>query len=47
MSGEEHSNNEFYYPEEQEIAVRNASRRCRHFDKVDASRDTPDPKMKS
>ena len=31
MSDEEHSNREFYYPEKQETAKRNASRHCRHF----------------
>ena len=40
MSDEGHSDSEFYYPEEQETAERNPSRRCRHFDKVEASRDT-------
>ena len=35
-----HSDSEFYYPEEQETADRNVSRRCRHFDKVEASGDT-------
>ena len=39
MSDEEHSDSEFYYPEEQEIAERKASRRGRHFDKVEASGD--------
>ena len=32
MSDEEHSDSEFYYPEEQEMAERKASRRGRHFD---------------
>ena len=40
MSDEEHSDSEFYYPEEQETAERKASRRGRHFDKVEASGDT-------
>ena len=40
MSDEEHSDSEFYHPEEQETAERKASRRCRHFDKVEASGDT-------
>ena len=40
MSNEEHSDREFYYPEEQETAERKASRRVRHFDKVEASGDT-------
>ena len=35
MSDEEHSDSEFYYPEEQETAERKASRRGRHFDKVE------------
>ena len=39
MSDEEHSDSEFYYPEEQETAERKASRRGRHFDKVEASGD--------
>ena len=39
MSNEEHSDREFYYPEEQETAERKASRRVRHFDKVEASGD--------
>ena len=30
-------NSEFYYPEEQETAEKKASRRGRHFDKVEAS----------
>ena len=34
MSDEEHSDSEFYYPEEQETAERKASRRGRHFDKL-------------
>ena len=38
MSNEEHSDSEFYYPEEQETAERKASRRGWHFDKVEASR---------
>ena len=38
MSDGEHSDSEFYYPEEQETAERKASRR--HFDKVEASGDT-------
>ena len=40
MSDEEHSDSEFYYPEEQETLERKASRRGRHFDKVEASGDT-------
>ena len=36
MSDEEHSDSEFYYPEEQETAKRNFGR---HFDKVEASGD--------
>ena len=40
MSNEEHSDSEFYYPEEQETAERKASRRGWHFDKVEASGDT-------
>ena len=36
MSDEKHSDSEFYYPEEQETAERKASRRGRHFDKVEA-----------
>ena len=40
MSDEEHSDSEFYYPEEQETAESKASRRGRHFDKVEASGDT-------
>ena len=40
MSDEEHSDSKFYYPEEQETAERKASRRGRHFDKVEASGDT-------
>ena len=40
MSDEEHSDSEFYYPEEQETAERNASLRVRHCDKVEASGDT-------
>ena len=40
MSDEEHSESEFYYPEEQETAERKASRRGRHFDNVEASGDT-------
>ena len=47
MSDEEHSNSEFYYPEESKKRQRNADRRGRHFDKVEASGDTPDPKMKN
>ena len=38
------TSDEFYYPEEQETAERKASRRGRHFDKVEASGDT---RMKS
>ena len=38
MSDEEHSDSEFYDPEEQETAERKASRRC--FDKVEVSGDT-------
>ena len=34
MSNEEHSDSEFYYPEEQETAERKASRRGWHFDKL-------------
>ena len=33
----EHSNSDFYYPEEHEMAEMNANQ---HFDKVEASRDT-------
>ena len=40
MRDEEHSNSEFYYPEDQETAERNTIRRRRHFDKVEASGDT-------
>ena len=40
MSDEGHSDSEFYYPEEQETAERKASRRSRHFHKVEASLDT-------
>ena len=40
MSDEEHSDSEFYYPEEQETAERKASRRGRYFDNVEASGDT-------
>ena len=40
VSDEEHSDSNFYHPEEQETAERKASRRCRHFDKVEASGDT-------
>ena len=40
MSDEEHSDIEFYYPEEQEMTERKASRRGRRFDKVEASGDT-------
>ena len=40
MSDKEHSDGEFYYPEEQEKAQRNASRRGRYFDKVEACGDT-------
>ena len=35
MSDEEHPDSEFYYPEEQETAERKASRRGRHFNKVE------------
>ena len=38
------TSDEFYYPEEQETAERKASRRGRHFNKVEASGDT---RMKS
>ena len=41
MSEKEHSDSEFYYPEEQETAERNASRHGQHFDKVEASGDSP------
>ena len=41
MSDEEHSDSEFYYPEEQETAETKASRRGRYFDKVEASGDIP------
>ena len=41
MSDEKHSDSEFYYPEKQETAERKASRRGRHFDKVEASGDIP------
>ena len=40
MSDEEHSDSEFYHPEEQQTTERNASRHGRHFDKVEASGDT-------
>ena len=40
MSDEEHSDSEFYYSEEQEMAERKASRCGSHFDKVEASGDT-------
>ena len=40
MSDGEHSDSEFYYPEEHEMAERKASRRGRHFNKVEASGDT-------
>ena len=40
MSDEEHSDSEFYYPEEQETAERNARRRDRHFDKAEANGNT-------
>ena len=39
MSDEKHPDSEFFYPEEQETADRNDSRRGRHFDKVEASGD--------
>ena len=35
MSDEEHSDRKLYYLEEQETAERKASRRGRHFDKVE------------
>ena len=48
MSGEEHSDSGFYYPEEQETAERKASRRGRHFDKVgEASKQAEIPDIKS
>ena len=34
MSGEEHLDSEFYYPEEQETAEKKASHRGRHFNKL-------------
>ena len=40
MSDEEHSDSEFHYPEEQEMAERKASRRGRHFYLVEVSGDT-------
>ena len=40
MSDEEHSDSDFYYPEEQETAERKASRYGQHFDKVETSGDT-------
>ena len=40
MSDEEHSDSEFYYPEEQETAESKTSLRFRHFDKVEANGDT-------
>ena len=48
MSDKEHSDGEFYYPEEQKTAERKVvakngrekNHRCRHFDKVEASGDT-------
>ena len=39
MSDEEHSDSEFYYPEEQETTEGRASRCGRHFDKVEESGD--------
>ena len=40
MSVEEHPDSEFYYPEEQKTAERKASRRGRHFDKVEGNGHT-------
>ena len=40
MREEEHSDSGFYYPEEQEMAERKASRRGRHIDNVEVSGDT-------
>ena len=40
MSDVEHWDSEFYHPEEQDTAETNASRRGRHFDKVEVSGDT-------
>ena len=40
MSDEEHSDSEFHYPEEQEMAERKASCRGRHFYIVEVSGDT-------
>ena len=40
MSDEEYSDSEFYYLGDQETAETNASRRGRHFDKVEAREDT-------
>ena len=40
MSDEEHWDNEFYYPEEQETTERKASRHGWHFDKVEVSGHT-------
>ena len=42
MSDEEHSHSEFYHPEEQETAERNASHRGRHFNKA---RSIPRPRF--
>ena len=40
MKDEEHSESEFYCPQEQEMSERKASRHGRHFDKVETSGDT-------
>ena len=40
MSDEKDSDSEFYYPEKQKMAERKASRRGRHFDKVEARGNT-------
>ena len=40
MSDGEHPDSIFYYPEQQETAERKGSHHDRHFDKVEASRDT-------
>ena len=48
MSDEEHSDSEFYYPEEQETAERKlASRCCRHFNKLKLNHWSGDTSMKS
>ena len=47
MSNKEHSDREFYHPEEQEMAETNGSRCGWHFDKVEASRDTGYEKVRN